>query len=768
MAKKSPKSDMTQTSMSKSPLPKSPVVKTSISKSSMPKSPMQKSPMPNSPMQKSPIYEKYKSRCAYGFFNFLRRRSKKLIADADRRRISRHALGDGCVKSGLNLHSDQCIDDEVEEKSLAVDSGNLKKNKIKGEDVSIKQQMKKKITTAKVEYVQSTSELVHDLSRNQRKATKTARKARRLPIYGCYDVSTVGNINSTDQSLADRSSKSLDSAVTAEVLPNQVSAKNEGDGICRSTNTVQCDQFNEINLQVNMSKATEAFINQKLIDGKHLCGGGVSHQSKHFLDALEILNSNKDLFIKLLQDPNSLLVKHIEDLRDCQVKDQQSEPFAKAVPEHQTINARESNLSKTKEISVHQPFENIVVLRPNRISHDSQIHCSLRNVQQSVKPAFFPFEQIKRKLMQTIGIRRKEKQLMLTDGAVHHKSTHDSGFDGCGKRTGVKIFTTNSPYKASYDFGGITTSSTTIKRKDRMNKVNEFDPGISEEAASANESGHEKTCLSTLRHPERNKHDENVKSRINISELRNGNKNFLKKQRAKSGDAISSVREYDFFPTVSSRGTREHDSVSPQMRFSAHSSHPTGDDSNRMNQKEYKKSCLSPPRQNQEAPPWAVNKKQLQTYEKISDNILYDVQEHIDISSSNNDLTEIETKYIENSKEISSSVVVSKPDGSCNDDVNQSTEALDACERNIPLVFSRMDSPVENQTSTIPVDDYSSSPLNSWSVGEFDRIKDNVEQPSPVSVLDQFYTEDMNSPLNVDFQPGKHSSTISSAAAYWY
>ena len=66
------------------------------------------------------------------------------------------------------------------------------------------------------------------------------------------------------------------------------------------------DGLTEINLQVNMSEAIEAFINQKLINGKQLCGDEVSHQSKHFLDALKILNSNKDLFIELLQNPNSL------------------------------------------------------------------------------------------------------------------------------------------------------------------------------------------------------------------------------------------------------------------------------------------------------------------------------------------------------------------------------------------------------------------------------------------------------------------------------
>lgn len=59
-----------------------------------PKSPMPKSPMPKSPVPKSPVYEKYKSRCAYGllsFFHFRQSHSKKLIYDKGR--LKRHANG---------------------------------------------------------------------------------------------------------------------------------------------------------------------------------------------------------------------------------------------------------------------------------------------------------------------------------------------------------------------------------------------------------------------------------------------------------------------------------------------------------------------------------------------------------------------------------------------------------------------------------------------------------------------------------------------------
>lgn len=47
---------------------------------------------------------------------------------------------------------------------------------------------------------------------------------------------------------------------------------------------------------------------------------GEMHKSRQLLDALEILDSNSELFRKLLQDPNSLLVKQIRDARDLQLE----------------------------------------------------------------------------------------------------------------------------------------------------------------------------------------------------------------------------------------------------------------------------------------------------------------------------------------------------------------------------------------------------------------------------------------------------------------
>uniref|UniRef100_A0A251LDS0 DUF4378 domain-containing protein n=1 Tax=Manihot esculenta TaxID=3983 RepID=A0A251LDS0_MANES len=745
MEKGSPKSHMLKTSVSKSSTLKSP----------MPKSPMPKSPMPKSPIPKSPVaYEKYKSKCIYGLislFHIRHRRSKKLISDTGSRSLNRIALGDGYVENRLDLHSDQYSHDALDKKSMRIE-------KIQGGDDPIEQQIKKKIMTAKVENVQSDSQQV-DLLRNERKALKSSRKSRRLPIYGCYDVSTVENRKPTHQNLADRErpSKSLDSVVSAEV---HLHPKNESVCNCKSTNCVQHEQVNEINLQVNMNESTEAFINQKLIDGKHFSGDGTSQQSKHFLDALEILNSNKDLFIKLLQDPNSLLVKHIEDLRDSQEKKQQNNFFAEAeVSEHQARDTRACDLSK--ETGDFLPLEKIVLLRTrpeslqqnctdHGISHDTPlIHYGLRNVQQSVRPAFYG-KQMKRKLMQAMGFVRKEQQLMPTDGPLHQKSIHE-GFVRRSKETTADGNKGNSPDKASSDFGGFSESSIDVKRKHQVDKVNEFDPVVRDEAASTSDSGHSNSHLSTVNHAKRNKHDVYVEPRVQISEVKIGNANFLRKQGARTRDGISSVPEFDPLPMVSSRRLRKHG-------FASSGNHQKASENNWRNPEEEKKTCSSPLKQDVETLQWADNLTQPQLYDtrpNISYKLIPDEQEHKSIDSLNNDLNHIEAKCRDS--EFLPPEVPSKPDSLCNNGVGASTETAEVCERNVSLDFSREDSTVDNQTSICSVDDNLTSPLKSQMFREFDTVKDKEEQPSPVSVLDQFFTEEITTTLNTEPQPALQS-----------
>lgn len=73
---------------------------------------------------------------------------------------------------------------------------------------------------------------------------------------------------------------------------------------------------------VQGNEAINVVVDRNFINGEYLCKDGAGSQPHQFFDALQILYSNKELFLKLLQDPNSLLVKQIHDLQFSQVKEQ--------------------------------------------------------------------------------------------------------------------------------------------------------------------------------------------------------------------------------------------------------------------------------------------------------------------------------------------------------------------------------------------------------------------------------------------------------------
>ncbi|XP_059432005.1 uncharacterized protein LOC132165449 isoform X2 [Corylus avellana] len=64
-----------------------------------------------------------------------------------------------------------------------------------------------------------------------------------------------------------------------------------------------------------MNEKKMALVRQKFVEAKRLATDEKLRQSKEFQDALEVLSSNKDLFLKFLQEPNSLFSQHLYDLK---------------------------------------------------------------------------------------------------------------------------------------------------------------------------------------------------------------------------------------------------------------------------------------------------------------------------------------------------------------------------------------------------------------------------------------------------------------------
>lgn len=65
----------------------------------------------------------------------------------------------------------------------------------------------------------------------------------------------------------------------------------------------------------NTKDGKMALVRQKFMEAKRLATDEKLRQSKEFQDALEVLSSNRDLFLKFLQEPNSLFSHHLSELQ---------------------------------------------------------------------------------------------------------------------------------------------------------------------------------------------------------------------------------------------------------------------------------------------------------------------------------------------------------------------------------------------------------------------------------------------------------------------
>lgn len=77
--------------------------------------------------------------------------------------------------------------------------------------------------------------------------------------------------------------------------------------------------YHQGRVNANLTQAEMAFIRQKFMEAKRLSTDDKLRHSKEFNDALEALDSNKDLLLKFLQHPDSLFTKHLHDLQSTQI-----------------------------------------------------------------------------------------------------------------------------------------------------------------------------------------------------------------------------------------------------------------------------------------------------------------------------------------------------------------------------------------------------------------------------------------------------------------
>lgn len=227
-------------------------------------------------------------------------------------------------------------------------------------------------------------------------------------------------------------------------------------------------QLDEINVQL-LQMSAKAFIDQIYIKRRYMSKDAVSSKSKPFSDASEILQLNRDLFLKLLQDPNSLLVKHIQKLQfpPREQKGIKSFPSSQS-SEYQSsgtrdyedfqsvmrVQKRSANNLLWQKLKHRYGFSSkrntssasnaIVVLKPgsnggkspeNVSCHCSslQSHHSLKNKQENNKSTYFFFKQIKRKLKRAGGESEREQHSISLDDSLNQLYRNRNSLKYVGK-----------------------------------------------------------------------------------------------------------------------------------------------------------------------------------------------------------------------------------------------------------------------------------------------------------------------------------------------
>ncbi|KAF3784154.1 TRM32 protein [Nymphaea thermarum] len=196
-----------------------------------------------------------------------------------------------------------------------------------------------------------------------------------------------------------------------------------------------------------LDEATEALVNQKLYMAQCLSKDGRGQHSKEVMDALEILNLNKELFIKLLHDPNSLLAKHIQGLRNAEMekmsKMESNKPLDASELLGDTVDQIFSNHNEKKfcgrghnswgrnqSLTKGHGSQNstqIIVLKPGlpninvslSPSTSPQSHFDMRQQVGKKLTAPFSLKEFKRKLKHAILDAKAEQHHVSMDGAPH-------------------------------------------------------------------------------------------------------------------------------------------------------------------------------------------------------------------------------------------------------------------------------------------------------------------------------------------------------------
>ncbi|XP_050249624.1 uncharacterized protein LOC126696912 [Quercus robur] len=736
-------------------------------------------------------YEKDQSGCMWGLisiFDFRQGRTTRRLL-SDRKRGSRQAVGAGYSKNKFEMLSDLDEDNQGTldgEDSTTVlvttDAGKPSVKKLIEEEMFNEQDLKKGNGNAEVEIKLSKSGNESHLNMEHIKTKKSRKKSHDMDKHDL----DADKILETECSCNQNSEKqSIDNVGIDEIMEEFCHWIHQ-----KSLSTVKHDQVDEVQMQSNLkhsdfeklSKAIKEFINQKFINAKHLKENGKNLHSKELIGALEILCSDEELLLKLVQDPNSLLAKHVLNLQDSQVG-KGKEP--KSLPGSNMSELELSGLGQSEELVSRKQQRNffrrkvksqernplkqnansetpnrIVILKPGPAGlRNSKTESSLGSSPELVGEkgltervgAHFFLAEIKRKLKSAMGKEWHGISTTAFSGNFPHKL--QSLRDG-ETRTDKENARRNSPGKDHFYMERVVRPAVDVKKGDKTGKLK--DAEISKEHQI---DGYPKQRASNI-YTEAKKH---LSEMLSIGEE---GVDCSSKQTPKTLGRILSLPEYNSTPVGSPARDWEDKFVTAQMRFSACGKSRKVNSSTQSPKRENNASPLGRAAQNLESelsisdsPDDKV--QAVNSNPSISDDIFHDNGVEEVVVSADDEISpegvvktvEVTVNEIVVQEEIS--VLDAHPDPSdssiTRDDEN--ADISEICDDKGYSESLKQESFEEKEVPSSLLESPSDSLINKKNENLEICVVEVPERPSPISVLEPLFPEDDVSPTKSISQP---------------
>ncbi|XWS22348.1 hypothetical protein CRYUN_Cryun29cG0026100 [Craigia yunnanensis] len=535
-------------------------------------------------------YEKDQLGCMGGLismFDFRHGRSTQRLL-SDRRRGNRNAVGMGnsgnkpdmLTSSGTNCPGTL----DGEERTTVIDACKPSVKKLLEEEMSGEQVAKKEVNNNEVEAKQFDSGQGDNGRKNRKRKNKTRKKSSDNSLDMDAAENMVSEVSCQHKS-EKQTTSNLDIDSLMEEFCRQIRQKriNCGNHDQPAQGHMQPNQKSS-GFEERLIEAIKFLVNRKLINRNQLTEDGELQASKEVMDALQILSLDEDLFLKLLRDPNSFLVKYVQNLPDAQLKDKESKPLSGSnFSEQEHVDLRQSNepfnrkqcnffrrklKSQERDLSdgnkVSQASNKIVILKPGPTclqtpetgsslgsSPESQYIIRHREPNEKDGSHFFLAE-IKRKLKHAMG---REQHRIPTDVISkrfpgERQNSGDSG--------GVKEYIgMNSPTKDHFFIERMARPSISVKKGEKTSKLK----------GSELDAEYETTDFSRQRVS-----NIYIEAKKHLSEmLKNGDENvdLSSRQVPKTLGRILSLPEYNSSP-VGSPGTGRNSGssfITAQTRF---------------------------------------------------------------------------------------------------------------------------------------------------------------------------------------------------------